>query len=124
MIQKLLIVLLCLIVISPAMAQQPRLRRQPVKRIEDMTFMELQMSLDQIRNMATQLSIKTTSAREVIDNLIASLRGKKAVLIEDNNKVMLQFQARIDKIQARMRELAKPRSKKNKDKKGGKKGGK
>jgi ERCC4-type nuclease len=125
MIRKLLIGLLCLVCVSMVCAQGGmNMGRQQPKPIEQMTMAELQAATQQIENAAAQLESVTKSTMALIDGILADLRGKRAVLIEDNNKLMMQFRGQKDSLAKAIRKLLEKQAKEKeaKDKKGAKGG--
>ncbi len=82
MVRKLLVVLLCLALVGPALAQKK------LEKVAEKTELQLLQERQQIIKTAEKVSANVMAAQSVINELIRYLRGKLSVLIEDNNKVM------------------------------------
>ena len=126
MIRGLLVVLLALVCATSAMAQGGGLAmvNQPVsKRLDQMTLEELTAAVAQVEAAAGQLEAVTKSTTNLIDNLMANLRGKKSVIIEDNNKLVMQFRLQKDAINKEIHKLIKIKAEKEKKDKEAKKNG-
>jgi adenylosuccinate lyase len=115
----LLVTIMVLVIATGAMAQgRPGLAmvNQPVsKRVDQMSLEELEDAVGKVEAAATQLEAVTKSVVNLIDNLMSNLRGKKSVIIEDNNKMMMQFRMQKESLEEQIRKLIKEKARKDKE---------
>lgn len=119
MIRGLLVVILLGVCTSGVMAQGGGLAmvNQPVsKRLNQMTMEELSDAIRRVEAAAGQLEAVTKSTIAILDSIMADLRGKRSVIVEDNNKLMMQFRLQKDEIQKEIRRLIDKKDKEKKDK--------
>jgi adenine/guanine phosphoribosyltransferase-like PRPP-binding protein len=93
--------------------------------ISEMSLTDLLMAKEQLEKTAEQLSATTTANTTLITGLINYLRGKKAVIIDDNNKTVQKLRTMMKGVKLRIKEIAlAQRAKQLKGKKGVEKNGK
>jgi hypothetical protein len=67
---------------------------------------ELYMAKERLASQGVQLSVATKTGQAIINGLIAHLRGKLAVLIEDNNKAARLLNRQMTAINLRIKAIA------------------
>jgi CHASE3 domain sensor protein len=118
MIRGLIVFTLCLLITAPVCAQQAQ-----GKLVKDMTEKELLVASQRVEEMAKQLEVVTKAADSLLSDVLSYLRGKRAILIEDNNKLMRQFGTQSAAIKKRLKEIRREKKKtgpEEKEKKDGK----
>lgn len=122
MLRGLLILISVAVFATGALAQGVQLPVQNVpKKIDQMSMEELTAMLGQVEAAAIQLEAVTKSVVNLIDTLRANLRGKRAVAIEDNNKMMKELRLQMDTINAQIQKLVKEKKEKEAKKNGNRK---